>query len=56
MWARSQVDSAVVDFFVPAAEKLLASEQPSRVLAAALANMSGFRKVRAQGSADTCVH
>ncbi len=29
---------------MPAAERLMASEQPSRVLAAALAAMSGFRK------------
>jgi ATP-dependent RNA helicase DDX21 len=35
----------VVDFFVPAAERLLASEQPSRVLAAALAALAGFRDV-----------
>ena len=35
----------MIDFFVPAAEKLLSSEQPSRVLAAALASMSGFRRV-----------
>jgi len=39
-----KVDNGVIDFFVPAAERLLASDQPSRVLAAALASMSGFQK------------
>lgn len=34
----------MVAFFLPAAERLLGSEHPSRVLAAALAAMSGFRK------------
>jgi hypothetical protein len=38
-----KVDGGVVDFFVPAAERLLTSDQPARVLAAALASMSGFR-------------
>lgn len=38
-----KVDAGVIDFFIPAAEKLLASDQPSRVLAAALAALSGFR-------------
>jgi hypothetical protein len=40
----AQVDNEVIDFFVPAAERLMASENPSKVLAAALASMSGFRK------------
>ena len=40
-----KVDSEVVDFFVPAAERLMTSDNPSRVLAAALASMSGFSKV-----------
>lgn len=40
-----KVDSDVIDFFVPAAERLMTSEHPSRVLAAALASMSGFSKV-----------
>ncbi len=35
----------MVEFFVPAAERLLSSEQPSRVLAAALAALAGFRHV-----------
>ena len=39
-----KVDNGVIEFFVPAAEKLMASEHPTRVLAAALASMSGFRK------------
>jgi ATP-dependent RNA helicase DDX21 len=39
------VESGVIEFFEPAAEKLLASAQPARVLAAALAAMSGFRSV-----------
>jgi hypothetical protein len=38
-----KVDNGVIDFFVPAATKLLATGQPERVLAAALASMSGFR-------------
>ena len=41
---RAQVDGAVVDFFVPAAERLLAAApDPQRVLAASLAALSGFR-------------
>jgi hypothetical protein len=40
----SQVDASVIDFFIPAAERLLSSEQPSRVLAAALAALGGFRR------------
>ncbi|KAI8476815.1 MAG: P-loop containing nucleoside triphosphate hydrolase protein [Monoraphidium minutum] len=40
-----KVEGGVIDFFVPAAEKLLAAGQPSRVLAAALAAMSGFKAV-----------
>lgn len=40
-----QVEAGVLEFFVPAAERLLASGNPSRLLAAALASMSGFRKV-----------
>ena len=32
---------SVIDFFVPTAEKLLASDQPSRVLAASLAALAG---------------
>ena len=39
-----KVDNDVIDFFVPAAERLMTSESPARVLAAALASMSGFRK------------
>ena len=34
----------MISFFEPAAEKLLASEQPARVLAAALAALGGFRR------------
>ena len=41
--ALSGVDAAVVDFFAPAAARLLAAEGPERVLAAALAAVSGFR-------------
>lgn len=37
------MDPGVIDFFVPAAEKLLGAPQPSRVLAAALAALGGFR-------------
>lgn len=40
-----KVENGVIDFFVPAAEKLLSHGQPSRVLAAALAAMSGFKAV-----------
>jgi hypothetical protein len=40
-----QVDQNVIAFFEPVAEKLLSSKQPIRVLAAALATMSGFRSV-----------
>lgn len=40
-----QVDNSVIEFFIPAAERLLSSDQPSRVLAAALASMAGFRHV-----------
>jgi hypothetical protein len=40
-----KVESGVIEFFEPAAEKLLASAQPARVLAAALAAMAGFRSV-----------
>lgn len=40
-----KVESGVIEFFVPAAEKLLSTGQPSRVLAAALAAMSGFKNV-----------
>ncbi|KIY91360.1 hypothetical protein MNEG_16604, partial [Monoraphidium neglectum] len=40
-----KVEGGVIDFFVPAAEKLLSAGQPSRVLAAALAAMSGFKNV-----------
>lgn len=40
-----KVDGGVIEFFVPAAEKLLASPQPTRVLAAALAALAGFRRV-----------
>lgn len=38
-----KVEPGVIDFFIPAAEKLLSSDQPSRVLAAALAALGGFR-------------
>jgi ATP-dependent RNA helicase DDX21 len=41
--ALSGVDAAVVDFFAPAAERLLQADRPERVLAAALAAVSGFR-------------
>eukprot|EP00798_Chlamydomonas_sp_ICE-L_P001315 gene1315-32668_t len=37
-----KVHDNVIEFFLPAAEKLLSSEQPERVLAAALASMSGI--------------
>lgn len=40
-----KVDGEVIDWFVPAAEKLLSSDQPTRVMAAALAALSGFRAV-----------
>jgi hypothetical protein len=41
-----KVDAQVVDFFVPAAERLLSTGTPiNRVLAAALASLSGFRHV-----------
>ncbi|KAG1674673.1 hypothetical protein FOA52_007197 [Chlamydomonas sp. UWO 241] len=40
-----KVDAAVIEFFVPAAERLIASGNPTRVLAAALASMSGFSHV-----------
>jgi ATP-dependent RNA helicase DDX21 len=40
-----KVEGGVIDFFVPAAEKLLSAGQPTRVLAAALAAMSGFKSV-----------
>jgi len=40
-----QVDAGVIDFFLPSAEKLLSSPMPARVLAAALASMSGFSRV-----------
>jgi hypothetical protein len=39
----------VIDFFMPAATRLMASPQPERVLAAALASMSGFRWVAGSG-------
>ena len=38
-----KVEAGVIEFFVPAAEKLLAAGAPTRVLAAALAAMSGFK-------------
>lgn len=38
-----RVEADVIDFFMPAASRLLQSPQPERVLAAALASMSGFR-------------
>ena len=38
-----QVDPSVIGFFVPTAERLLASGQPARVLAASLAALAGFR-------------
>ncbi|MEW5320486.1 MAG: hypothetical protein WDW38_011555 [Sanguina aurantia] len=38
-----KVDKGIIDNFLPAAERLLASENPTRLLAAALASMSGFR-------------
>eukprot|EP00877_Chromochloris_zofingiensis_P009452 jgi/Chrzof1/4760/Cz14g25080.t1 len=40
-----RIDNTVISFFEPAAEKLLASGHPTKVLAAALAAMSGFRNV-----------
>lgn len=40
-----RVESGVIDFFMPAATRLMQSPQPERVLAAALASMSGFRYV-----------
>lgn len=40
-----KVEAGVIDFFVPAAEKLLSAGAPTRVLAAALAAMSGFKSV-----------
>lgn len=38
-----KVEGGVIDFFMPAASRLMNSPQPERVLAAALASMSGFR-------------
>jgi ATP-dependent RNA helicase DDX21 len=38
-----KVEGGVIDFFMPAATRLMSSPQPERVLAAALASMSGFR-------------
>jgi hypothetical protein len=43
-----RVEGAVIDFFMPAATRLIAGPQPERVLAAALAAMSGFRWVPPQ--------
>ncbi|KAF8057135.1 RH3A [Scenedesmus sp. PABB004] len=45
-----RVEGGVIDFFMPAAQRLLASPQPERVLAAALASMSGFRSVAQERS------
>ena len=39
------MDNQVIEFFIPAAEKLLSSGAPSLLLAAALASMSGFTRV-----------
>lgn len=38
-----KVEGEVIDFFMPAASRLIAGPHPERVLAAALAAMSGFR-------------
>jgi ATP-dependent RNA helicase DDX21 len=38
-----KVEGEVIDFFMPAATRLIAGPHPERVLAAALAAMSGFR-------------
>jgi hypothetical protein len=38
-----RVEGEVIDFFMPAASRLIAGPHPERVLAAALAAMSGFR-------------
>lgn len=40
-----RVEGEVIDFFMPAATRLIAGPHPERVLAAALAAMSGFRWV-----------
>lgn len=48
-----RVESDVIDFFMPAAARLIAGPHPERVLAAALAAMSGFRCV-AVGCAGVC--
>lgn len=40
-----RVEGQVIDFFMPAATRLIAGPHPERVLAAALAAMSGFRCV-----------
>ncbi len=45
-----KVEPGVIDFFEPAAERLLAAGSPAKVLAAALAAMSGFRNVPAPKS------
>eukprot|EP00879_Flechtneria_rotunda_P009638 GHRR01010085.1.p1 GENE.GHRR01010085.1~~GHRR01010085.1.p1 ORF type:complete len:752 (+),score=235.05 GHRR01010085.1:500-2755(+) len=45
-----RVENQVIDFFMPAATRLIQSPQPERVLAAALAAMSGFRTVAQERS------
>lgn len=48
-----RVEGQVIDFFMPAATRLIAGPHPERVLAAALAAMSGFRCVLTHRSAAT---
>lgn len=45
-----RVEGDVIDFFMPAASRLIAGPHPERVLAAALAAMSGFRNVAQERS------
>jgi ATP-dependent RNA helicase DDX21 len=45
-----RVEGEVIDFFMPAATRLIAGPHPERVLAAALAAMSGFRWVLSAAS------
>jgi hypothetical protein len=50
-----RVEGGVIDFFMPAATRLMASPQPERVLAAALASMSGFRSVAGSVAFRLCL-
>lgn len=39
-----RIEEGVIEFFLPAAQRLLANGQPDRILAASLAALSGFRQ------------